>query len=256
MRSSHIDRTVDSGPQARFAPPSVHHRPATARPARRTRARVGPLWSAMMTSRTEGQGPSTEAPDGNPRPHQLDLPFDPTSGRPGVPRDRELDTAGPNRRGPNELDAPVRAGSDAPEGPDDRDPSLDAGPCRGVGPGERDTIYVDRHITRLGVRVHGRTYSSPAVQAARMAGERRVRVAVDAADPRWIFALVRGAWHRVPCGDAPAGKAPLRGGPRAAARPDAANRALPSAGTTNVIDLEAARRKRSAASEPSPAGSR
>ena len=197
-----------------------------------------------MTSGTGGQDPSTETPDGKPRPHQLDLPFDPTPVSPGVQRDRDLDATGPSRHGPDERDAPER------EGPDDRDPCLDA------GPGQRDTIYVNRHITQLGVRVHGRTYSSPAVEAARMAGERRVRVAVDAADPRWIFALVRGAWHRVPCGDAPAGKAPLRGGPRATARPDAANRALPSAGTTNVIDLEAARRKRSAASEPSPAGSR
>ncbi len=197
-----------------------------------------------MTSGTGGQDPSTETPDGKPRPHQLDLPFDPTPVSPGVQRDRDLDATGPSRHGPDERDAPER------EGPDDRDPCLDA------GPGQRDTIYVNRHITQLGVRVHGRIYSSPAVQAARMAGERRVRVAVDAADPRWIFALVHGAWHRVPCGDASAGTASLRGGPQAAARPDAANRTLPSAGATTVIDLAAARRKRSASSEPSPTGSR
>jgi hypothetical protein len=131
-----------------------------------------------MTNGTGGQDPSTETPDGKPRPHQLDLPFDPTPVLPGVQRDRDLDATGPSRHGPDERDAPER------EGPDDRDPCLDA------GPGQRDTIYVNRHITQLGVRVHGRIYSSPAVQAARMAGERRVRVAVDAADPRWIFALV------------------------------------------------------------------
>lgn len=211
----------------------------------------------MTSRRTGGQGASTEEPGERPRPHQLDLPFDPTPVPPEIPGDRELDTTDPGERSPRGRAAPERKGAGAPERPHGRVPSPDTGPHRRSGAGERDPVRLDRDITRLGVRVHGRIYSSPAVQAAWMAGERRVRVAVDAADRGWIFALVHGAWHRVPCQDedAPVGKRLLHGAPTVAATAKAAKRTPPPAGAANVIDLAAARRKRSASSQPPAAGS-
>lgn len=162
-------------------------------------AAQGPKRSMTMTpEQSEKQSDGPAKPGANERPTPMDPPFHHTlrkrSGKPRQGWAKKPVGEGASAQGPGLImRAGARDGAEPAVNPDDAASSV--GDARVPPP----HASLDRRLTRQGLYVRGIHYTSPALTVARAAGCTRVSVRLDPADLGAVWALLDGAWDRVPC---------------------------------------------------------